>query len=111
MRRDINLVFGELNEEEKALIEEKLIITYNKKNINFDDNSLYKIKNNKKRIFKESKDMPLLEDFYNELNNDKKTQKFKIKLIPFVKGSLNFFNKYTTASINKPITMQHPLII
>ena len=98
-----NLVFGELNEEEKALIEEKLIITYNKKNINFDDNSLYKIKNNKKRIFKESKDMPLLEDFYNELNNDKKTQKFKIKLIPFVKGSLNFFNKYTNIKLNNKI--------
>ena len=38
-----NLVFGELNEEEKAILEEKLIKTYNIKEINFDDNSLYKI--------------------------------------------------------------------
>ena len=62
-----NLVFGKLNEEEKALIEEKLILTYKNKKINFDDESLYKkIKINKKikKIFKESKDMPLLEDLY-----------------------------------------------
>ena len=37
-----NLIFGELNEEEKAIIEEKLIETYKRKNITFNDNSLYK---------------------------------------------------------------------
>ena len=37
-----NLIFGEMNEEEKALLEEKLIKTYKIKNINFDDKSLYK---------------------------------------------------------------------
>ena len=56
-----NLIFGELNEEEKALLEEKLIETYNEKNIDFDDKSLYK-KENKKIIFKNKKDMPILED-------------------------------------------------
>ena len=40
--------FGELTEEEKALIEEKLIETYKNKNINFNDESLYEEKNNKK---------------------------------------------------------------
>ena len=34
-----NLIFGELDEEEKALIEEKLIKTYKIKNIDFDDDS------------------------------------------------------------------------
>ena len=29
------MIFGELNEEEKGLIEEKIIITYKKKGINF----------------------------------------------------------------------------
>jgi len=64
------LIFGELNEEEKALIEEKLILTYKNKKINFDDESLYKkIKINKKikKEFKDSKDMPILEDLYNIL--------------------------------------------
>ena len=76
-----NLIFGELNEEEKAIIEEKLIKTYQKKNITFNDDSLYKEskKNNKnkkiKRIFKNEKDMPLLEDLYELLGEDKKTKK------------------------------------
>ena len=94
-----NLVFGEMNEEEKALIESKLIDTYKKKGINFNDNSLYK----NKKIFKTSKDMPLLEDFYKELGEDKSTHKFKIKLIPFVEGSLNFFNKYTNVKLNNKL--------
>ena len=97
-----NLVFGELNEEEKALIEEKLIKTYNKKNIDFNDDSLYK-KKNKKRIFKSKKDMPILEDLYNTLLEDKKTEKFAIKLIPFVKGSLKFFNNYTNIELKNEL--------
>ena len=90
-----NLIFGELNEEEKALLEEKIIITYSKKGITFNDKSLYK--NNKK--FKEPKDMPLLEDLYKILESDKRTKKFQIKLIPFIKGSLMFFNNYTNVKL------------
>ena len=101
-----NLIFGEMNEEEKALLEEKLIKTYKIKNINFDDKSLYKKinKNNKiKEIFKESKDMPILEDLYKILDEDEKTKKFKIKLIPFVKGSMKFFNNYSNISLNNDL--------
>ena len=93
-----NLVFGEMNEEEKSIIEEKIIELYKLKNITFDDNSLFKINNKKiniKPIFKESTDMPILEDFYNLLEKDKKLNYFRIKLLPFVKGSLKFFNNYT----------------
>ena len=92
-----NLIFGNLNEEEKAILEEKLIEVYNLKNINFDDNSLfnYDKKNIISKKFKSSKDMPILEDLYNILNKDEKTKKLAIKLIPFIKGSLNFFNNYT----------------
>ena len=96
-----NLVFGELNEEEKAIIEEKIIKIYNKKGINFNDKSLYK--NIKNKIFKNSKDMPLLQDFYFELGQDEKTKKFQTKLIPFVKGSLNFFNKYTNIKLENKL--------
>jgi len=98
-----NLIFGELDEEEKALIEEKLIETYKRKNITFDDKSLYKeIINNKKNkiIFKNSKEMPILEDLYQVLGEDEKTQKFKTKLLPFVKGSMKFFNNYTNIELN-----------
>ena len=92
-----NLIFGELNEEEKALLEEKLILTYKIKNINFNDKSLYK-----KGKFKTTKDMPILEDLYNNLN-DEKTKKFKIKLIPYIKCSLKFFNNYTNIELNKKL--------
>lgn len=100
-----NLIFGEINEEEKALLEEKLIETYNRKNINFNDNSLYR--ENKEKIiareFKLSKEMPLLEDLYNVLKEDSKTKKFAIKLIPFIKGSMKFFNNYTNIELEKDI--------
>ena len=101
-----NLIFGELNEEEKALLEEKLIECYEIKNITFDDKSLYKQEEDKiniRPIFKESKDMPLLEDLYNILGKDKRTKKMQIKLIPFVKGSLNFFNNYTNIELNNKL--------
>ena len=92
-----NLIFGELNEEEKAVLEEKIIEVYKNKNITFNDKTLYK-----KGKFKTTKDMPILEDLYNNLN-DEKTKKFKIKLIPFIKGSLKFFNNYTNIELNKKL--------
>ena len=97
-----NLIFGELNEEEKAILEDKLIELYKIKNITFDDKSLYKEDNEKvtiKPIFKNTYDMPILEDLYNLLKKDTKTQIFAIKLIPFIKGSLNFFNKHTNVEL------------
>ena len=100
-----NLIFGELNEEEKAILEEKLIETYKIKNITFNDDSLYK-KNDEKILgkeFKTSKDMPKLEDLYNILEKDEKTKKLKTKLIPFVKGSMKFFNNYTNIEMNNEL--------
>ena len=99
-----NLIFGELNEEEKAIIEEKIINIYKIKEINFDDNSLYKIINNKK-CFKEPGDMPILEDLFNEFLNEEKYIKYRIKLLPFVKGSLKYLNNYTNIELNNKIIL------
>lgn len=100
-----NLVFGELNEEEKALVEEKLIETYGAKDITFSDDSLYKPNDAKilGKEFKTSKDMPLLEDLYQNLGKDKKTKRFQTKLIPFVKGSMKFFNHYTNIELDNDL--------
>ena len=102
-----NLIMGELNEEDKSLLEQKIIITYNKKGIDFNDSSLYKNGEKNKiienKIFKNTYDMPLLEDLYNELIGDKKTKKLGIKMIPFVKGSMNYFNNYTNIEINNKL--------
>ena len=101
-----NLIFGNLDEEEKAILEEKIIQCYEEKGINFNDESLYKNEKNKiniKPIFKESKDMPKLEDLYHLLGKDEKTKKMQTKLIPFVKGSLKFFNHYTNIEIENKL--------
>lgn len=87
------LVYGEINEEDIAVLEQAIIKTYNEKNINFDDKSLYD--NNK---FKNAKDMPILEDLYNNLEG-----KLKIKLMPFVKGSMKYLNNYTNVNINNKL--------
>ncbi len=98
-----NLVFGDINEEEKGVLENKIVECYKEKKINFDDNSLYK-KEKEKLIFKDSTDMPILEDLYNLLDEKNKIEKiFKIKLFPFIKGSLNFFNNYTNIKISNKI--------
>ena len=101
-----NLIFGKLDEEEKAILEEKIIKCYKEKGITFDDDTLFKNDKNKiniKPIFKKSEDMPILEDLYNILGEDEKTKKMQIKLIPFVKGSLNFFNNYTNIELNNKL--------
>lgn len=101
-----NLIFGQMDEEQKAMLEEKIIECYKQKNITFDDKTLYKNEKNKiniKPIFKESKDMPILEDLYKILEKDDKTKTMKIKLIPFVKGSMSYFNNYTNIEINNKL--------
>ena len=96
-----NLIFGEMDEEEKALLEEKLIQVYKIKEINFDDKSLY----NENGKFKSSKQMPILGDLFKILGKDEKTKKFKIKLIPFVEGSMKFFNNYTNIKLNNELVV------
>ncbi len=97
-----NLIFGNLDEEEKAILEEKIIELYKRKGITFDDKTLYKKNPEKisiKPIFKDTYDMPILEDFYELLGENERTKKFQIKLIPFVKGSLKYFNNYTNIQL------------
>ena len=101
-----NLIFGDMNEEEKGIIEEKIIECYKLKGISFDDKSLYKekiIDGKKTTIFKESQDMPILEELYNVLGDEEETKRFKTKLIPFVNGSLSFFNHITNIKINSKL--------
>ena len=57
------------------------------------------MRNKIKKEFKKSNEMPILEDLYNVLGKTENTKKFQIKLIPFVKGSLKFFNHYTNVQL------------
>ena len=101
-----SLVFGNLDEEKTGILEEKLIETYKRKGITFDDKSLYKYSNEKiniKPIFKESKDMPILEDLYKVIEDDPKCSFMKNKLYPFINGSLSFLNHYTNVSLENKL--------
>lgn len=106
LRGFFSLIFGEIEEEKMAILEEKLIQTYGKKGITFEDNSLYqKPADGKISIipqFKTSKDMPILEDLYNLLD-DEKDKILKLKLYPFIFGSLKFFNHHTNVSLDNPL--------
>ena len=102
LRGFFSLLFDIVDEEQLALIEEKLIETYRDKGINFDDNTLLKKdKNNKKYIFKEAEDMPTLEDLYNKLDNSQKY--IKNKLYPLVYGSLSFLNHQTNVELENKL--------
>ena len=101
------LALGEINEEDWANFEEKLVNTYNDKGITFDDDSLFQNKETDtfsfNRSFKNTKDMPILEDLYNNLLKDEKTKKLGIKLRPFVKGSLSYLNNYTNVILDNKL--------
>ena len=103
LRGFFSLVFGELDEEKIAVLEEKLIGVYNKKGITFDDNSLYKTNTYNEKVFKKSEDTPILEDLYNYLGDDINSLYFKRKLYPFIFGSLKFLNNYTNVEIDNKL--------
>ncbi len=95
-----------MNEEEKAVLEEKIIECYKRKGITFDDDSLYKEKNINgiiEKVFKENDDMPILEDLYNIFKEDEQTRIFGVKLTPFIRGSLKFLNHHTNIEINSKL--------
>ena len=47
--------------------------------------------------------MPKLQDLYEILDKDKRTKKFKTKLIPFIEGSMKFFNEYTNIELDNEL--------
>lgn len=111
------LIFDDMEIEEYSILEKYIIETYRKKNISFNDDSLFKeiqgdeIHFNKE--FKDSKDMPILQDLYNEIiegitktinkNEEDILNSFKNKLEIFVNGSLKFFNHYTNVEIENDL--------
>lgn len=77
------------------------------KGINEDNNSLYEIDEtskilNKKR-FKQSNEMPKLEDLYELLKKDKKLKKFATILKPYISGSMSYLNHDTNVKENNKL--------
>lgn len=98
------IIFKGITEEEKSFLEDKIIECYKEKGITFDDKSLYK-KQDKDYIFKNSYDMPRIEDLYKLISEDEKLIKFKSILKPYVKGSMKYLNNYTNVDLCNKIVV------
>lgn len=104
-----SMIFTELNQQEKNLLEEKIIEVYKNKGITFDDETLYYQDMNNKFItqkrFKKSQDMPILKELYELLDLKKETKKIADLMRPYIDGSLKFFNGYTNIKIDNQIVV------
>lgn len=85
------LIFQDISVEDYGKVEEIIIKIYKNHKLTFDDTSFY---NNDS--FVNTLNMPILEELYNEMLFYNDLKKYTYMLIPFVKGSLNFFNHHTT---------------
>lgn len=102
-----SMIFKDLSQEEKNILEEKIIECYKKKGITFDDNSLYiEVLNNQfisNKRFKKSTDMPTLNDLYELIKKDRKIKKLEKLLKPCIEGSLRFLNGYTNVELSSQL--------
>lgn len=105
LRTFFSLMFGEITKEEEVFLEEKLVKCYSKFGITFDDSTLFEEceKISVKRKFKKTDKMPILQDLYQELDNDVKTKRLAILLKPCVFGSLSFLNRRTNVNLDNKL--------
>ena len=103
------MVFPELNQKEKNLLEENVIEMYKNKGITFDNESLYYHEFDNRFItgkrFKKAEDMPLIRDLYDSLNEKTETKSLAVLLKPYIEGSMSFFNGYTNIELNNQIVI------
>ena len=104
-----SIIFTDMLDEEKSVLEEKIIECYNSKGITFDNDSLYlgelKGKLVSKRLFKTSIDMPVLGDLYKIISKDKSLSRITKLLKPYVSGALKFMNQYTNVNLNNKLVI------
>ena len=104
-----SFIFENMDSEEKTLLEEKIIECYKKRGITEDNESLFeeneKSKILRKKRFKNSEEMPKMEDLFELLKKDKRLKKYAQILKPYVSGSLGFFNNYTSIDTNNKLVI------
>lgn len=102
-----SMVLPEINNIEKAYLEEKIIQIYNKKGITYDNKTIYNYYEDKtillKPKIKNNNQFPILQDLYEEIVEDNKYPKIVYLLKPFISGSLKYFNNYTNIDKNSKI--------
>lgn len=104
-----SIIFKEMSDEDKSLLEDKIIKCYKRKNITFENSSLYNGEQVgrllSKMKFKDAKDMPILKDLYDVLNDDASTKKLAKLLKPYVSGTLKFMNNYTNINLKNKLVV------
>ena len=104
-----SLIFSDMTEEEKALLEEKIIQCYNQKGINEDNESLYEEDSEskilKKKKFRSIDSMPIFSDLWQLLKKDKKMKKYATILNPYITGSMKFLNRTTNVNSDNILTV------
>lgn len=100
-----SLILSDMNLEERQLLDEAIINTYQKKGITRDNTSLldhyeYRIIDGKQVKYPVFKEMPILEDLYNELRNNPLTERLANILNRYVHGSASTFNGQTNVDID-----------
>jgi type IV secretory pathway VirB4 component len=104
-----SVIFKEITDEEKALVEEKIILCYKEKGISEDNDSL--IDNKAKcsllgnKSFKQSSDMPTIKELYNYLSKDKKLKKFANMLKPYISGSMSYLSTATNINLDNKLVV------
>lgn len=95
-----SLLIPDITHEERQLLDEALIITYDRKGITHDNDSLVDTVNPNK--FKE---MPILGDLYDVLLEKSETKRIANILARLVTGSAKTFNQHTNVNLNNKYTV------
>ena len=95
-----SLLIPDMNHEERQLLDEALIHTYNKKGITHDNASLADPENPEKY-----REMPVLGDLYEILKKSAATRRLANILNRLVNGSASTFNQQTNVSLDNQYTV------
>ena len=95
-----SLLIPDMSHEERQLLDEALIRTYQTKGITHENESLIDNKNPNRY-----KPMPVLEDLYNILIKEPETKRMANILNRLVHGSANSFNQQTNVDLNNKYTV------
>ncbi|MFV0520090.1 MAG: VirB4 family type IV secretion system protein, partial [Lachnospirales bacterium] len=95
-----SLLIPDITHEERQLLDEALIVTYDRKDITHDNESLFENKDND-----ELKQMPILGDLYDVLLEKQETKRIANILARLVTGSAKTFNQHTNVNLQNKYTV------
>lgn len=104
-----SIIFVDLTEVERSMLEDKIIECYAEKGITFNNSTLYTGKEVgnflAKNKFRSSTEMPILEDLYKLLNKDVNLKRIAKLLKPYISGSLKYMNNYTNIDLSNKLVV------